>query len=300
MSSTKAFTPLLIAIMLLASGAANAHTAVLCRSLFQSETAQSDLKNQNTYLSVKQILRSSPQTIVQSLNKDHLTLDKLRQHGIPLLSGVTRPVKYTTQAGETFLIKSGNDTQHEVVAYLIANKLIPGRVPPSVMYMIEGTPFAVQKWTPWAEISRVENGVTQKYENVAKVVDWKLPTDVVLFDLLIGNMDRARAKGHNYSIYTAEPTWRPDPATALTVIFDHKDGFGTWKLERVWEYSGLEIPLRNESYIREIVNENPQFMRTLQAMNEAALREAFGQLLTPMRLEALIQRRAELLRLMDK
>jgi hypothetical protein len=161
----------------------------------------------------------------------------------------------------------GDRYQNEVAAYRIDRLLGLGMVPPTVLRRINGTPGSVQMW--------VENAVSEQYRHLEDLS----PPDMTayqqqlnrmqLLDLLILNVDR-----DDTNVLVTTNNWKLH-------LIDHSRAFGL---------NHEPLPLVGTS-----LDIDDELAARLQALDARTLRHTLGTLLSRAQIEALLERRDQLL-----
>ncbi|MGB5402103.1 MAG: hypothetical protein WBO71_17965, partial [Thermoanaerobaculia bacterium] len=157
--------------------------------------------------------------------------------------------------------------EHEVAAYLVDRKLELGLVPVCVLRELDGEQGSLQAW--------VEDAVDQESATVYELEfferDWIKAriAEGVVFDALIGNSDRG-----------ADDILCPVAGDKLFLV-DHSKAFSTskdigWEAERT-------------------VSIEPSLIAALEDLDQDALEQDLGKLLSADQIEALLGRRDQIL-----
>jgi len=157
--------------------------------------------------------------------------------------------------------------EHEVAAYLVDRKLELGLVPVCVLRELDGEQGSLQAW--------VEDAVDQESATVYELEfferDWVKAriAEGVVFDALIGNSDRG-----------ADDILCPVAGDKLFLV-DHSKAFSTskdigWEAERT-------------------VSIEPSLIAALEDLDQDALEQDLGKLLSADQIEALLERRDQIL-----
>ncbi len=157
--------------------------------------------------------------------------------------------------------------EHEVAAYLVDRKLELGLVPVCVLRELDGEQGSLQAW--------VEDAVDQESATVYELElfdrDWVKAriAEGVVFDALIGNSDRG-----------ADDILCPVAGDKLFLV-DHSKAFSTSK-DIGWE-AGRTVSIE------------PSLIAALEDLEQDALEQDLGELLSADQIEALLGRRDQIL-----
>lgn len=166
---------------------------------------------------------------------------------------------------------------HEVAAYRVSELLGFKVVPPTLMRKIKGKLGSFQVYVEGETPRQIaERTGDQPGEN----------KKIWLFDLLIGNIDRSDG---NLIIQSDGSQW----------AIDHGLGFGTNNsLLSNFHHQVFGPPLI--AHLKKTLQENPELIASLRNAKDSEIRKAMKGLIGPKRIEALLQRKADFLRIMSE